>query len=84
MNPMLSKLNQSKLTSQIRPIKNAMNMARSIGNPQMMINQMLSQNPNYAQVQQIIQQYGGDPKQAFYGMCQQMGVDPQEILNQLK
>ena len=84
MNPMLSKLNQSKLTSQIRPIKNAMNMARSIGNPQMMINQMLSSNPNYAQVQQIIQQYGGDPKQAFYGMCQQMGVDPQEILNQLK
>ena len=84
MNPMLSKLNQSKLTSQIRPIKNAMNMARSIGNPQMMINQMLSQNPNYAQVQQIIQQYGGDPKQAFYGMCQQMGVDPQEILKQLK
>ena len=84
MNPMLSKLNQSKLTNQIRPIKNAMNMARSIGNPQMMINQMLSQNPNYAQVQQIIQQYGGDPKQAFYGMCQQMGVDPQEILNQLK
>lgn len=84
MNPMLSKLNQSKLTSQIRPIKNAMNMARSIGNPQMMINQMLSQNPNYQQVQQIIQQYGGDPKQAFYGMCQQMGVDPQEILNQLK
>ena len=81
MNPMLQQLNQSKLANQMRPIKNAMNMARSFGNPQMMINQMLSQNP---QVQQIIQQYGGDPKQAFYGMCQQMGVDPQEILNQLK
>ena len=81
MNPMLQQLNQSKLANQMRPIKNAMNMARSFGNPQMMINQMLSQNP---QVQQIIQQYGGDPKQAFYGMCQQMGVDPNEILNQLK
>ena len=84
MNPMLSKLNQSRVTNQIRPIKNAMNMARSVGNPQAMLNQMLSQNPNYQQVQQIIQQYGGDPKQAFYGMCQQMGVDPNEILNKLK
>ena len=84
MNPMLSKLNQSRVTNQIRPIKNALGMARSVGNPQMMLNQMLSQNPNYQQVQQIIQQYGGDPKQAFYGMCQQMGVDPNEILNKLK
>ena len=84
MNPMLQQLNQNKLASQMRPIKNALGMARSIGNPQMMLNQMLSQNPNYQQVQQIIQQFGGDPKQAFYGMCQQMGVDPNEILNQLK
>ena len=84
MNPMLQQLNQNKLASQMRLIKNALGMARSIGNPQMMLNQMLSQNPNYQQVQQIIQQFGGDPKQAFYGMCQQMGVDPNEILNQLK
>ena len=84
MNPMLSKLNQNKLASQMQPIKQAMNMARAAGNPQMMLNQMLSNNPNYAQVQQIIQQHGGDPKQAFYSMCNQMGVDPNEILNALK
>lgn len=84
MNPMLQQLNQNRFASQIKPIKNALGMARSIGNPQAMISQMLSNNPNYSQVQQIIQQYGGDPKQAFYGMCQQYGVDPNEILNQLK
>lgn len=84
MNPMLTQLNRSRVASQIKPIKNALGVARSIGNPQAMIGQMLSSNPNYAQVQQIIQQYGGDPKQAFYGMCEQMGVDPNEILNQLK
>ena len=81
---MLQQLSQSRLANQMKPIRNAMGMARSLGNPQMMLNQMLSQNQNYQQVQQIIQQYGGDPKQAFYGMCQQMGVDPNEILSQLK
>ena len=84
MNPMLSQLNQNRIASQIKPLKNALGVARSIGNPQAMLGQMLSGNLNYQQVQNIIQQYGGDPKQAFYGMCQQMGVDPQEILNQLK
>ena len=81
MNPMLAQLNKNKIAGQMQPIKNALGMAR---NPQMMMTQMLQNNPMYAQVQQIIQQNGGDPKAAFYNLCNQMGVDPNEILNQLK
>ena len=84
MNPMLSQLNRNKIASQIKPIKQAVNVARSVGNPQMMMNQMMQNNHMYAQVQQIIQQHGGDAKAAFYSMCNQFGVDPNEILNQLK
>ena len=81
MNPMLSQLNRNRIAGQIQPIKQAVSMAR---NPQLMMNQMLQNNPMYSQVQQIIQQNGGDPKTAFYNLCNQMGVDPNEILNQLK
>ena len=50
----------------------------------MMMNQLMGNNPMYSQVQQIIQQNGGDAKAAFYNLCNQMGVDPNEILNSLK
>ena len=54
---------------------------KSCGNPQAMVNQMLSQNP---QVNQIINQYGGNPKTAFYKYAEANGVNPDEILNILK
>ena len=47
------------------------------------INQMASTNPQMQQVMQIIQQNGGNAKQAFYNMAQQRGVDPNVILQQL-
>ena len=76
-NPMLSLLMQNK----IGPVKQAMNMAQAAANPNAMVQRLLSQNP---QVQQLIQQAGGDPKKAFYTLAQQMGVDPEQILAQLK
>lgn len=50
----------------------------------MMLNQMFAGNPNYQQAQQLIQQNGGDAKAAFYNLAQQMGVDPEQILSQLR
>ena len=54
---------------------------KSCGNPQAMVNQMITQNP---QVNQIINQYGGDPKTAFYKYAEANGVNPDEILNMMK
>lgn len=76
-NPMLSLLMQNK----IGPVKQAMNMAQAASNPNAMVQRLLSQNP---QVQQLIQQAGGDPQKAFYTLAQQMGVDPEQILSQLR
>ena len=66
------------------PIKQAFQMVQSASNPQMMMNQMMQNNPAYAQVQQWIQQNGGNPRTAFYNVANQMGVDPNQILNMLK
>lgn len=80
---MLANLNQSRMAQTLSPIKQMMNTIRNAGNPQMMLNQMMSQNPQIKQVMDYIQQNGGDAKSAFYKMAQEKGVDPNEILSQL-
>ena len=61
-----------------------MQMIRSSGNPQAMLQQMMQNNPQYQQVMQLVNQAGGDPKQAFYQMANQMGVNPDEIISMLR
>lgn len=61
-----------------------MGMLKSAQNPQLMLNQMITNNPQMKQIMDIINQSGGDPKKAFYSVAEQKGVDPQEILDMLK
>ena len=48
------------------------------------VQQMSNNNPQMQQVMQVIQQNGGDARAAFYNMAQQLGKDPNVILNQLR
>ena len=61
-----------------------MGMLNASQNPQAMLNQMMSNNPQMKQVMDVINQYGGDPKQAFYSLAEKNGIDPNEILNMMK
>lgn len=54
---------------------------KSTNNPQALLNQMMNNNP---QVRQIINQYGGDPKTAFYKYAEANNINPDDILNMLK
>lgn len=45
---------------------------------------MMKNNPQIQNVIGIVNQYGGDPKQAFYSLAAQKGVDPEQILGVLK
>lgn len=75
----------SKLMSQqgINPnLKNMVSMMKGAKNPEAMIQQLASQNP---QMKQVIDMVGnGDPKQIFMNACKQKGVDPSDILSFLK
>ena len=82
MNPILQTLvNQSP---QVNQIKQMFNLLKSAQNPQALLNNMASQNPQLKQVMEVINQHGGDPKKAFYDIAKERGIDPNEILNQLK
>ena len=74
-NPMMAALFQNS------PVNKAMSAVQTVSNPNAMIQQLLQQNPR---VQQLIQQNGNDPKRAFYALAQQMGVDPEQFLANLK
>ena len=59
-------------------------MVRSANNPQAVMNMLMQSNPNLKQAMDLVQQSGGDPQRAFYALCQQKGVDPNNILNALR
>ena len=76
----LQQLGNSKTVNpMVQSAKNIMQMLRS-GNPQMMLNQILQNNP---QVNQIINQYGS-VEGAITALCQQKGIDPKEFMDALK
>ena len=61
-----------------------MNLMRSGGNPQGMVQNMLMQDPNYSSVMNLVKQYNGDAKTAFYEECKKKGVDPNSILGMMQ
>lgn len=62
----------------VAPIRNMMAMM----NPQTALNTLIQQNPQMAQVMQLVN--GRDPKQVFYELCKQRNVDPESILSKLR
>lgn len=50
----------------------------------MMFNQMIGQNPQIKQVVDYVNANGGDPQKAFYKLAEEKGVNPDDILNQLR
>ena len=76
MNPMLAGLSRSRMHPAVSQIKQMMNC----GNPQMMLNQV----PQYRQVMQYVNENGGDAQAAFYKKAEELGIDPNEILSQLR
>ena len=54
---------------------------KALQNPNAMAQQMLNQNP---QLQALIKASNGNYEMAFRNLAQHMGVDPNEIMNELK
>ena len=66
----------------IQQIKSMYNMFQQAQNPQAMLSNIAAQNPQFADVLNMCN--SKDPREVFYAMCQQRGINPNDILNQLK
>lgn len=62
-------------------IKQMMGLLRA-GNPNMILQQLIQNNPQLSNIAQMCQ--GKNPQQVFYSLCQQRGIDPNTILSQLQ
>lgn len=83
-NPMLQALKNMPTNNNLSQIKNLMNMAKSAQNPQAFLQSIAQNNPQMKQVMSIVEQSGGDPKDAFYKMAEEKGVDPEQVLSMLR
>ena len=63
---------------------NPFQMLQMSRNPQIMMQTMVKSNPAMKQAMEYIQANGGNPKDAFYKLAQEKGVDPDEFLKSLK
>lgn len=85
-NPILQKLTQG-LSKQNNGLGGFINMAKMIknaNNPEAMFNEIVKQNPNINNVMSVVKKYGNNPKEAYYNLAKQMGVDPDEFLKQFQ
>lgn len=80
MNPIIQTLNQGNM-SKIGQARQMAQMFKTTNNPQALLTQIMQNNPK---ISQIINQYGGDPKTAFYKYAEANGINPDEVLNMLK
>lgn len=71
-----------QLTSGVQQIKGLMQQLGTLNNPNLVIQKMAQSNPQMQQVLNLCN--GRNPKDVFYSMCQQRGIDPEQILSMLK
>ncbi len=74
---------QQQPQNNIQQVQQLIQTIKNCGNPQQMMQSMIQNNPQLG-IMGLLQQNGGNAKQAFYALAQQKGVNPDEILNMIK
>lgn len=84
MNPILSAISSSKISSlaaKVQPVLNLMQTVKAASNPALMMQKVLNENP---EVTQLIEESNGDARAAFYKQAKQMGIDPDMVISMIK
>ena len=81
MNPIINQMMGGLFAN--NPVMNLFRTVKAAQNPNALMQSAAQTNPQLGQVLNYISQNGGNAKQLFYNACQQRGVDPNTIINQL-
>ena len=79
-----NQINDIVASPRIQNIKKIVNAVKMAQNPQLALNNLISQNPNMQQAVEYVKANGNDPKVAFFNLAKDKGLDPNQILNSLK
>lgn len=80
MNPLYQQLNQIPNSN----LKQLINNFKNSSNPQQFLNNYIKNNPQMQNIYSMIQNSNKSPKELFYYIAQQKGIDPETILNMFK
>ena len=80
----LQQLGKNNIAQMVQPIRQMMNAIRTAQNPQLVMNQLIMNNPQMKQVMDIVQKHGGDPMAAFRAEAEAAGFNPDEIMGMLR
>lgn len=82
-NPEMSPMGNMAMVKQAaQSAKKMMGMLNGVKNPKQALMMAAQQNP---QLNSVMQMVGGrDPRQVFYEECQKGGIDPEDILKELR
>ena len=84
-NPILEMLGRRPQTSpQPNGLVQAYKMLSTMANPNAALQTLVQKNPMMQQAMQLVNSSNMSPKELFYSMAQQQGVDPNQILNMFK
>jgi hypothetical protein len=72
-----------QLQQSINQIRSLTNIVSSSPNPQAAMLNLASQNPQVRDALDLSRKLGNSPKEAFYKLAEQRGVDPNDIINAL-
>lgn len=74
--------NNNALVQAAQSAKRMMGMLRAAKNPQQAFMQVAQQNPQLNSVMQMLN--GRNPQEVFYEECKKKGINPEDILSQLR
>ena len=77
--------NQTPINNlQLNNIRNTINVLKNANNPvALMQNAFMQNNPQIKQAVDYVQAHGGNPKDAFYALAQERGIDPNTITSMM-
>lgn len=78
---MLSRTTGQNIGNRVNDVFSAI---RSASDPQSFLTSMISKNPRYAEAMDMAKRYGSDPKEAFYNIAREKGVDPEAYLQGIR
>ena len=84
MNNLFRQLQNLPNSSQKLPTSNNLKALMNSSDPQSFIQNMIQNNPQAQNLIKMLQSSGLSPKQFFYQIAQQKGIDPEQFLNSLK
>jgi hypothetical protein len=77
-------MNKQSNNVQMNQIKQMANMLKGKSNPMQMLLSMSQSNPQISQVFNILNGSGMSAKDMFYNIANQRGINPDDIINNLK